>query len=100
MEIEKDFIEISFPQEIASHLGWRDMNRMLNRKDELEREADDIVDQLTILVTTNNAKIWLFYGSDADIGVILKEKLDTSFSFTAERDLQGSFYNKILIYQK
>lgn len=100
MKPDKDFIEISFPLEMVSHLGWRDINRLLKRKDELKSEADSIIDHIDTLVKNNDTKIWLFYGSDIEIGKILKNRLDIRFSLKEEKDLQGSFYKKVLVYQK
>lgn len=100
MKPNKDFIEISFPSEIESHLGWRDINRMLKRKDELESEAESVVNRIDTLVKDSDTKIWLFYGSDIEIGEILKGRLDTYFSLREEKDLRGPYYNKILVYQK
>lgn len=100
MKPNKDFIEISFPLEIASHLGWEDINGMLSRKPELENEANSIVSHIDTLVKNNDTKIWLFYGANTEIGGILKNRLDIRFSLKAEEDLRGSFYNRILVYQK
>tara|TARA_B100001971_G_C18190660_1_gene538382 strand:+ start:217 stop:1134 length:918 start_codon:yes stop_codon:yes gene_type:complete len=96
----KPFIKISFPSEILSHLGWRDVDKMLNQKDILHKEATTILTRILNEHITNRNKIWLFYGSDTNISDILKNKLDLHFFISEEKDLQGSFYNKILLYKK
>ncbi len=95
----KTFIKISFPSEIASHLGWRDVNKMLSRRHILESEAKSIIGHIDTLIE-NNKKIWLIYGYDTEISEILKNRLDTHFSLKEEKDLPGLFYNKIFIYEK
>jgi uncharacterized membrane protein len=98
---DKPFIKISFPQEMASHPGWRNVDKMLSQKYMLETEANRIVSYIDdILVKNDNNKIWLFYGYDTEIGEILKKRLDTHFSLRREKKSKGSFYNKILVYQK
>jgi|TARA_Y100000310_G_scaffold217524_1_gene218564 uncharacterized membrane protein len=96
----KPFIKISFPSEISSHLGWRDIDKMLSQKDILHKEATTILSRILNEHITNRNKIWLFYGSDTNISNILKNKLDLHFFISEEKDLQGSFYNKILLYKK
>ncbi len=90
MKPGKRFIELSFPQELALHPGWRDVNKMLSQKQMLESEADSVVSHIDdILIKNNNTKIWLLYGRDTEIGEILKHRLDTRFFLREKRDLRS-----------
>lgn len=40
MDSEPFSVKISYPSELASHRGWRDVQRMLNDKEKLQREAN------------------------------------------------------------
>lgn len=117
MKSDKAFIKISFPQELALHPGWRDVNKMLSQKQILESDADSVVSYINdILIKNNNAKIWLLYGHDTEIGEILKHRLDTRFFSRKVKDLRKpfhkfyynytfrddncTFYNKLFVYKK
>jgi 4-amino-4-deoxy-L-arabinose transferase-like glycosyltransferase len=96
---EKDYLEFTFPSEIDSHPGWRNVDRMLSERHKLEREADDLVARLSSRLG-DNKNIWVFYGQDEAVGEILKSRLDENFTFMLELDLRGLFHNKVLLYKK
>lgn len=96
----RSFTKISFPAEISTHLGWIDYKTLSNQKHNLENEADDILAFLLEESPLDQYRIWLFYGFNTEIDGILKDRLDKYFYLYAELDLQGSFYNKVFIYQK
>ena len=95
----KHFVKISYPSELAIHPAWRDVRKMLNNRNVLEKEAEDIVARVDDSIT-DSSKVWLFYGDDPEINQILKKKLDKQFSLIATRDLQGTSFTQVLIYQK
>lgn len=100
MKSGKSFIELSFPQELALHPGWQDVNKMLSQKHMLESEADSVVSRIAdILIKNNNTKIWLLNGGNAKIGEILKHRLDTRFFLREKKDLRSgtsyTFHNYI-----
>lgn len=95
---DKYFVKISYPSELAIHPAWSDVKKMLSNRDVLEKEADRIALLLNDFVTDD--KIWVFYGSNGGINRILKNRLDKDFILTARKDLRGSFFSEILVYQK
>jgi uncharacterized membrane protein len=92
-------IMISYPNEITSHPGWRDVKSMLDAKDRLEQEADRLIDSIRDLPTyKDTVGVWLFYGFDTKIGNIIKNKLESQFTFEKQLYLKGSFFTSILKY--
>jgi mannosyltransferase len=92
------FVEISFPDEIRTHPGWRDTRAMLQRRDRLALEAAQVMTTLEDLTRGGERRIWLFYGMDRPVSDILKEQLDRQFTLQEQKDLQGSLYDRVLIY--
>lgn len=92
--------KISFPLETASHPGWIDAESMLRKKELLEMEADSIIDDILNGNMSGNNRIWLLYGSDKEIGGIVKERFDRHLVLSEKMELRGSFYNKVLVYKK
>jgi uncharacterized membrane protein len=95
---EGRFVEISFPDEIRTHPGWRDPDAMLQRRDSLVLEAAQVMMRLEDLTRGGERRVWLLYGIDRPVSDILKEKLDRHFILQEQKDLQGSFYDRVLIY--
>jgi hypothetical protein len=95
---EGRFVEISFPDEIRTHPGWRDPDAMLQRRDSLVLEAAQVMMMLEDLTRGGERRVWLLYGIDRPVSDILKEKLDRHFILQEQKDLQGSFYDRVLIY--
>jgi hypothetical protein len=50
------------------------------------------------LTQGGESRVWLLYGIDLPVSDILKEKLDRHFILHEQKDLQGSFYDRVLIY--
>jgi uncharacterized membrane protein len=94
------FVEISFPDETRTHPGWRDERAMLQRRDSLALEAAQVMVMLEDLTRGGERRIWLLYGIDRPVSDVLKEKLDGYFSLHEQKDLQGSFYEQVLIYHR
>jgi hypothetical protein len=103
MKPDRDFIKISFPSEIESHIGWKNEKAMLARKDILEQEADSIVQTVDAQLRAGQDKnIWLIYGDDVEVNEILKHRLDAQYSLTQKKDLEWKgpfYYNEILTYR-
>lgn len=94
----------TFPQDTQSHPGWMDVAGLLQQREQLAEEAAATVVRLA---AQPEGRIWLFYnGADGPVTTtygsavtaILTEELDQQFVMTQELDLNGSFFNHILIY--
>ncbi|MBC7796949.1 MAG: hypothetical protein H7Z37_08760 [Pyrinomonadaceae bacterium] len=82
---------------------------MLSESEKLENQAEDLLNELKTSRKENPRRIWVFYGIDKAVDDILKRKLDSNFTLTAEKDatcadefgrIPEVFYTKILIYQR
>ena len=96
--MEGRFIELSFPDEISTHLSWRDNAAVLQRRDSLELEANGVVAMLENLLREDGRRIWLLYGADREVSDILKDKLDQHFVLQSQPPRGGSFYRWLLVY--
>ena len=72
---DKDYSMHSFPAELELHPSWRNIGDMLANKDELILEAEKLSQSLL----QNNDKVWVFYGGDPKVDIIVKEELDKKF---------------------
>ena len=103
MKPDKTFIQIFFPLETVAHPGWVDRRRMSDKDyiRQLESQAGSIVAYINGMLTKNaKTRIWVFSYVETEINKILKNKFDTHFSLEEEKDLKGSFYESIFVYQK
>lgn len=101
------FSEFTFPRELDAHPGWRNASKMLERRAELENEAEDLIIKLRDSATEKPRRIWLFYGLDVEVTDILKKRLDKDFIQTDKIDAScdagngkqsDTFYTEILLY--
>lgn len=102
-----DFVKYTFPQELDRHPGWRNEPKMLERRAELESEANDLMTKINDLRAAKPRRIWLFYGLDREVSDILKRRLDTNFTMRDKIDAACSdengkhsdtYYEEILQY--
>jgi uncharacterized membrane protein len=106
MNPQKRFAEMTYPAELDQHVGWRNVEQMLRRRVELEREADEAIAWIKSQVADGRKRVWLFYLDD-EISDILKRRLDANLSKVDEigaacdeqRDEYKLFYRRILVYQ-
>lgn len=103
-----NFVEFTFPRELASHPGWRNNAKMLEKKESLDIEAENLTIELKNLMVQNPRQIWLFYGLDTEVGSILKNHLDRNFVQTDKIDVScaeaagnqsDKFYTETLLYR-
>jgi len=80
---ENKFQTLAFPKENDSHRGYFSVSKLLERRGELEREAESLVQTLN----QNPAKrIWFTDGNAVEINEILKRKLENNFQNTGKID--------------
>jgi hypothetical protein len=91
------FVEVSFPLENASHLGWSDPSLALRQRSTLETEALGIALRLRS-VTETGGKVWFYYGSDRRTADILKDRFEATFAREGEEPLAGPYYRGLLTY--
>jgi hypothetical protein len=91
------FLEISFPQEVAGHLGWADSRVSPVRRAVLAAEAAAACDRLR-QVAERGHKIWLYDGYSPQVNGILKEKLDAELALRQQYSLLGPYHSRILEY--
>jgi len=92
-------VKVSYPLEIASHRGWRDVQRMLNDREKLDSEANEIV-QLLQNSLGGKKRIWLVYSYDEQIAQILKAKLDVAFNLLERKEVKGPGHSCIFVYTR
>lgn len=93
------FTKYSFPGEINSHLGWRNLSDFKDKNQQLISESNQILSEIN-QTSDKNTRVWLFYGYDAEISHQIKDDLDRQWILEATLDLKGSFFNRVLIYKK
>ncbi len=99
MKPNNNFVQISFPSEVASHPGWVDAGKMLKHRHLLEDESDKLISYIKYLTKNKNKNIWLFYSADGEISEIIKTRLDTELFLKKEHKSNNPFYTKLLVYQ-
>lgn len=91
---ESRFVEISFPRENATHIGWRDATATGPRRGMLRAEAAGVIDRLTAL----DGEAWVLYGYDANVSGILREQMDKRLTLRKENPAAGPFHTVVLEY--
>ncbi len=91
---------MSFPAAIDAHPGWRDLRAAANRREVLEREADEVTARLEEILSRGAAtRIWFFYGCDEPVGRVLRTRLDRHFARGVRTDLHGQWFKEVLVYE-
>jgi len=94
---EGRFVEVSFPAEVASHLGWSDpIVRTSERREQLEMEAATTVQRLTE-IAGRGGKVWMYDGATA-VNRILRERLDRMLRIDREYPIGGPYHTRIIEY--
>jgi hypothetical protein len=91
------FVEISFPAEVATHLGWISTALTPDRRSRLESEAAGICRDLERLAA-DGGTVWFYDGYAASITGILRQKLDHVLTLRSRHALQGNFHTNLLEY--
>jgi hypothetical protein len=91
---ESRFVEICFPSENATHIGWRDATATGPRVARLRAEAAGVIDRLK----ESPGRVWVLYGYDPAVSEILKAQLDGNLIFRKETPLPGPFHTVALEY--
>ncbi|PWT97850.1 MAG: hypothetical protein C5B51_30550 [Terriglobia bacterium] len=94
---EERFVEISFPQEIAGHLGWADSRMPPERQGALQAEAASAGARLCGIAAAGH-KVWLYDGYSPQINAVLKGKLDAALTRRREYPLLGPYHSRIVEY--
>lgn len=76
----KIFDFIPFPEEMKKHPGWKNVSAMLSRKQDYEREADNLVVELL----KKKQKIWVIYLKDNPINDLLMERLNKNMKYLGQ----------------
>lgn len=98
LQPHQSFVKMVFPREISSHFGWRDVQEMLSRREQLESEADEVIALLKKKLDDGAGRIWFFNGYDTEIVDLLRKRMDESFTLVEEKDLRGPPYKSVLVY--
>ena len=91
-----------FPASMNDHPGWMDPQSLLEHRDELEKEADVLINTLESELPSGG-RIWLFYEVNSDrqdVLDILKSRLDRRMVLTQTEEGYGSFFDQVLIYNQ
>lgn len=91
------FVEISFPAEVATHLGWISTALTPDRRSRLGSEAAGISRDLE-RVADGGGTVWFYDGYAPSIAGILKQKLDRALTLRSRHALQGNFHTNLLEY--
>jgi len=97
--VKEKYSIISFPAEIAEHVGWINEKAMMKRESEIEDEARGLAIKLKNQLGENN-KIWLFIHKRFKTPRIVKKEMDSMFTEVAIKKIKGApFYDKIITYK-
>jgi mannosyltransferase len=93
---DRNFSTTVFPQEVAEHIGWRNVDEMLADRRSLELEADRAVEGWS--TRSNLQHVWLFAGGDRVPTRILVDELRRAFILDRKVNLRGHYYKEIQVY--
>ncbi|HSW49776.1 MAG TPA: hypothetical protein VLH09_06345, partial [Bryobacteraceae bacterium] len=91
------FVEISFPAENATHLGWCNPSVPAERRVELGKEASDAVGALREAVAQGH-KVWVYVSTATEVDQLLRREIDAALPLRALHSLEGAFHTAILEY--
>ncbi len=89
-----------FPASLANHPGWMDVPTLFAQPSALIAEAQATLRSLAM----PNARVWLVIGTGEKgyghvITAFLKDELDQNWQLDQKLDVQGSFFNLVLVYR-
>lgn len=97
----KKFYLISFPEEIANHPSWKDMDQMVRDEPKYQKEADDLVFKLKNS-RHKSGTIWVLYKIGNPINEILYEKFAAGFVLKKVEQpplpREASWFDVILVF--
>ena len=91
------FVEISFPAEVATHLGWIDGTISPARRLSLDEEATATTFRIRRL-SDSGAHVWVYDGLPARVSRILTQRLDQALKLHRELPLEGPYHKLLLEY--
>ncbi len=91
------FVEISFPAEVATHLGWNDPAVSTERQPLLDAEAAETASRLCALAA-RGSRVWMYDGFTPRVNRFLRDQLDSRLTLRGEYLLEGPYHKRILEY--
>lgn len=91
----------SFPEEIESHPGWKNMKEMLAKKETYKTEAVELVKE----IKTNKKikQVWVVYNSNNEIDLFIKKELEKEFGpaemFIPELSHKNSWFDSVYLFK-
>jgi mannosyltransferase len=93
---EGRFVRVSFPEEVAQHLGWNDP-MVGTRGAALNAEAATLAVRLSELAR-RGARVWLYDGYTPDLNRILRGRLDAALEERHAYPVAGTYQTRIVEY--
>jgi len=78
----KKFIKISYPKEMEEHPAFKNVEKMMENKEGLNKEVDELIKNIN---KDNPKKIWVIYAYGNPVNEILLEKLNFNFNLISTR---------------
>lgn len=91
------FVEINFPEEVASHLGWENVKVPPERRPVLEAEASALAQRLAAL-GAKGSRIWVYDGFSPKVDEILRTNLAATLTVHREVPLEGPYHKRVVEY--
>ena len=91
------FVEVSFPADTDSHLGWTPEDVPAGERGIWEAEAAQTSERLRRIIA-GGGKVWLYDGYSVKVSTLLKRKLDVALPPPKEHALEGPYHRRILEY--
>jgi uncharacterized membrane protein len=100
----KELFETSFPSEIDLHPGYEGDITNPNRRSELEREAQELVDKITnTQLSTPGRKVMLLHGFHPDVDSIIEKRLQEKFQLDHGQGIECSetspYFKEVSVYR-
>jgi hypothetical protein len=89
------FVEISFPAEVATHLGWMDMVLSAQNQPRLEAEDDAAVARIQE-VLAGGGRAWVYEGYGGALTKVLINRLGSVFPAQSKHALEGPYHTSII----
>lgn len=100
--IQKNILLQSFPKEIESHPGWKNLGTMYSKKEFYLKEASLLAE--SIRMNEKIKQIWVFYNSNNEIDPPLIKELEKSFGsaevMVPDLPRQNSWFDSVYLFKK
>ncbi|SRR5581483_3697775 len=106
--IAPHLVQISYPHEFGSHLGWLDWKRRYVDEPAFQAEADALLREVRDLMSRSDRTLFLLRGSDSGpfkafsgtaLGDFLTAKLERVCPAVNTKRFMGSFFSEIRVYR-